>query len=232
MIGKAVALLSATSLAAALQIAPGNRAYRSGELGRALEGYRRAVERGPENPVARYNLGTALLRAARAPEAAPHLASAVEASNPELRARAWYNLGNVHLGRALAGDADARARAVEAYRRTLLLRPDDLDAKWNLELALRQGEPPPTPTSASGAEGGEGHEDDPQRSGGGGEPRGGAESETGGAAPQPAAAPDRRPLSRSAAEQILNAVEEQERALQGETLRRLRPSGRPVGPDW
>jgi Ca-activated chloride channel family protein len=45
-----------------------------------------------------------------------------------------YNLGNARLG---AGDA---AGAVEAYKQALRLEPGNADAKWNLELALRERE--------------------------------------------------------------------------------------------
>lgn len=224
-----VSLVAAAAVAA--QIEPGNRAYRRGDAARALEAYRRAVEKRPDDPAARYNLGTVLLRDRRPGDAAPQLARAVEASNTELRARAFYNLGNTYLARALEGDAEAARNAAEAYRETLLLRPRDPDAKWNLELALRQLDPTERPPSRSpeGAE--EESEPSPQDGPPQGEPTG-----AGGAPPQPApprpSGADLRPLSRESAEQILNATEEQERALQREKLRRQQAAGRPAGPDW
>jgi tetratricopeptide (TPR) repeat protein len=224
-----VPLVAAVALAA--QIEPGNRAYRRGDGARALDAYRHAVEKRPDDPAARYNLGTVLLLERRPGDAAPQLARAVEASNTELRARAFYNLGNTYLARALEGDREAARNAIAAYREALLLRPRDPDAKWNLELALRQSEQaerPPTP-SPDGAQ--QESETAPQD----GPPQDGPAG-AGDAPPQPApprpAAPDLRPLSRASAEQILNAIEEQERALQREKLRRQQVAGRPTGPDW
>lgn len=231
---KSALVLFVAAAVAVVQIESGNRAYRRGEMERALEAYRRAAEKRPEDPAARYNLGTALLSVGEAAAAAPHLARGVEATSPELRARALYNLGNAHLERALAGDADAARRAIEAYRGALLLRPNDLDAKWNLELALRQMEAPKTQAASAPQERAEGDApgSPPQAS----SQEGGSADGGGGVTPSPRDAPpaaaELRPLSRAAAEQILNAVEEQERALQREKLRRRQTAGRPAGPDW
>lgn len=223
------------ALALSSQGVKGNRLYRAGEMDAAIRAYEAALAKRPDDATVRYNLGTALLRAGRTGEAGSHLTGALGTRAPELRSRAFYNLGNVGLEAALAGDAKAAQRAVESYRQALLIRPDDHDAKWNLELALRElqrlrlpneegaggedsresareGEPPPPPRTPEPGERPSGGESTPQAR-----------------TRQPR---DVRPLSREAAEQILNAAEEQERALQREKARRTRPSGRPAGPDW
>jgi len=51
--------------------------------------------------------------------------------NNELRQFAHYNLGNTHFSQT---EWEA---AVEAYKEALRLEPDDLNAKYNLELALQ-----------------------------------------------------------------------------------------------
>jgi hypothetical protein len=92
-------------------------------------------------PELHYNLGTALLRTGRQAEAEEHFARALQSVEPDLRQRTYYNLGNRYLEAARAGPPDGARfldAAAEAYRNALRLDPRDVDAKWNLELALRE----------------------------------------------------------------------------------------------
>src|SRR2546423_10496288 len=74
--------------------------------------------------------------------AAEVLDRAAENKDAELGYRALFNLGLAHLKRGLAApqpQADEPLdAALAAYKKVLLLRSDDLDAKWNYELALRK----------------------------------------------------------------------------------------------
>jgi mxaK protein len=80
-----------------------------------------------------------------------------DAQRGELRATAWYDLGNLYLREALRlrqSGADASALPLlelskDSYRNALLERPDLWDAKFNLELALRVApDPDPDDTGA------------------------------------------------------------------------------------
>jgi hypothetical protein len=166
-----------------------------------------ALRLAPDAPLARYNAGTARLaagrRAAGAPagaagagaaakpvddpglarEAAPLLAEAVKTAGPELAGDASYNLGNARLA---AGDF---AGAAEAYKQALRVAPESGDAKFNLELALREEQrQPQNPRQALGPRGG------------GGRPRVGDQRQTAGqggsgeqgATPQPGRQPEQR----------------------------------------
>lgn len=228
-------LITAVALIAVLALGigdfeRGNRHYRAGRYAEAVEAYRAALEDGDDRPELQYNLGTALLRLGEYEEAQRHLEAALSDVEPELRQRALYNLGNRFLveGRESA-EAAQRDRlldaAIEAYRGALRLSPSDADAKWNLELALRaQDEPPETPEQADQDQ----QDERDDQSGGGGEqpqpnapqgdqPEGGGENEA--------------PLSPEQAEQILNAVEQDERELYQEQLRRGARET-PVVRDW
>ncbi len=213
-----------------------NRAYRRGDYERAAEGYREAIAEDGSTPEREYNLGTALLRTGETTEAREHLEAALEARSPELRARAFYNLGNA---RVAGGEASREAleAAVDAYRRSLLLDPGNEDVRWNLELALRRlerqeesSQPLPGPEDDPTAPPRGGPESGAERPESGGEvgvtPRepGGGQGE----APVPPGLQE--PLPLELAEQILRAVEERERGLQREKLRRERKRVR--GPDW
>jgi len=93
-----------------------------------------ALRIAPEDPAVRFNAGTAHLAAGGERKAAKLLEEAAKAAPPELAPAANYNLGNARLA---GGDA---AGAVEAFKQALRLEPDNADAKWNLELALRERE--------------------------------------------------------------------------------------------
>lgn len=223
----------------AVQEEKGNRAHRKMEYADAVSRYRQALPKGG-TPRLHYNLGTSLLRLGESEEARGELAEALQAQDPDLRLRAFYNLGNAYAADA-TDDAQAteRARAtVDAYRRALQLDPGNQDAKWNLELALRRLEELENRQSMAGPQ--EQPQQPQQGEAGGEEQREPREGQTPPGAPQPGQVPpepppqadsDSRPLPRELAEQILRAVEERERGLQREKLRR-RSTQRASGPDW
>jgi tetratricopeptide (TPR) repeat protein len=214
----------------------GNRAYRDGDYSRAVERYRAALIRGTSTPRLEYNLGTALFQIGEAQDAQGLLESALRAQAPELRARAFYNLGNV-LTQGGEASAEDLQTAIEAYRRSLLLDPRNENARWNIELAMRwlqELEQTRQPLAGAGEQG----QAPPQPPGAGDEqlPREGE-----GAAPLPQPGETERPSGAAdelaeppfpleLAEQILRAVEERERSLQREKLRRQRT--RASGPEW
>jgi hypothetical protein len=114
-----------------------------GEAKEARSAADTALRLAPQNPLARYNDGTAHLLAGDRRGAVPLLERAAKElsraslsgrADPSLPPAAWYNLGTARLA---AGDA---AGAVEAYKQALRRAPRDADAKHNLEIALRQRE--------------------------------------------------------------------------------------------
>lgn len=217
----------------------GNRAYRAGDYSKAVKRYREALAR-KATPGLHYNLGTALLGTGELGDASDELSTALDARDPELRARVFYNLGNANLRSAGSGDADNARRlraAIDAYRRSLLLEPGQADARWNLELALRrlQEEERRSQQAMSGDRAQP--QSQPRDEGGDRKPQ--ASRSPTQATPRPGQEPppsqaqpgDLAPLPPSLAEQILRGVEEQERGLQREKLRQQHPTRR-TGPDW
>ena len=99
-----------------------------GEVPRAIEQYRRALEVKPGSADAHTNLGNALLALGRRDEALVHLreATRLAADSPE----AWNNLGG---GLAERG---AWREAADSYRRAVALSPDDGRMRLNLGQAL------------------------------------------------------------------------------------------------
>lgn len=226
-------LALATTAAVIGGIERGNRLYRAGEYGEAVEAYRAALADGDDSPVLRYNLGTSLLRLGRYAEAEEHLRAALEVVDPETREWVYYNLGQRYLEDARqSSDPEATGAlygaAVEAYRQALRLQPEDRDAKWNYELALQE-------------------HDQQQAGGGGGEEQEREQEEQQGDEGQGASAPGRNqpsrpeespgegsgqaPLTQEQAERILSAVEQDERELFRDKLRKGQQQSRATR-DW
>ncbi len=111
--------------------AEGNAEYADTAYAEALESYRLAQVSEPDQPEPYYNAANTYNRQGDVAGTALQTDQALKASDPDLQTQAWYNLGNAYF------DAQQWQEAVEAYKAALRLNPDDLDAKFNLELALR-----------------------------------------------------------------------------------------------
>jgi Ca-activated chloride channel family protein len=116
------------------------RAWDRGDVGAAALAYLAELSQHQDDDTAWYNAGTAALAAGTADVARSSLARAAASLDPDVRFRALYNLGLLGLAQA-ARDTVGReahlADAERAYREALLLRPNDVPAKWNLELVTR-----------------------------------------------------------------------------------------------
>lgn len=123
-----------------------------------------ALRLAPDDPEVLYNAGTAHLAAGHEARSAELLQQAAEASGPKLAPDAWFNTGNARLA---AGDPDS---AVTAFEHALRAEPGHAEAKFNLEVALKESER--QKDRRGGGSGSKGRRDDPEepsdRSGGGG----------------------------------------------------------------
>jgi Ca-activated chloride channel family protein len=113
------------------KISRGNRYYREGEHESALLRYREAEDLDSTSAVPHFNAGDAFYRLGRFPDGARKFLKSAASPDDSVAAMSYYNLGNSMFK---TGDLES---AAEAYRRALLIRPDDEDAKYNLELALK-----------------------------------------------------------------------------------------------
>jgi Ca-activated chloride channel family protein len=171
--------------------------------------YRRAIEAGDHSPQTLYNYGTALLEADSVEAAISALSQTADSRDADVRYRSWFNLGLAHLRRGLSSDS-AKSEldaALDAYKKVLVSRPNDGDARWNYELALRK-----------------------RQEGGGGGGSGGA----GNQAPKPApASSDGTPsLAQRQAEELLNNAAREEREVQSKMQKQVQPDVPPGGRDW
>jgi len=114
------------------EVREGNRLYDEGRFQEAHERYLQGLAEAPSSPVIHFNDGNALYRSEDYQRAMEAYREAVESGDPALAAGAWYNLGN-----ALYRQQQLQP-SLEAYKQALRLRPDDVDAKHNLERVLQE----------------------------------------------------------------------------------------------
>jgi len=199
-------LLPATMFGCAREPDPAVR-FEQGDIAGAIAALRSMVKRGDSTTVTRYNLGSALIGVDSLAGASELLEAVRRAADGEVRMRARFNAGlaGLKLGRTpnTPEAEQALAAARSAYRAYLAARPNDGDAKWNYELALRH-----TPPQGGGGGGGGG--DQPQSQ-----------------APQPRS---QSGLDQRQAEALLNSAAREERDVQGRKQRQGRTP--PRGKDW
>ncbi len=112
------------------EVEQGNAALKAGKAEEALGHYDKAVTKLPADAGAHFDRGAALYALSRFDEAGQEFLRATQGTDPGLKASAFLNLGNAFVKK------EKYKEAVEAYKRTLAVRPDDQAAKWNLEVAL------------------------------------------------------------------------------------------------
>ena len=184
-----------------------------------------------------YNLGTALLKLGRYAEAQQHLQLATREADAELKQRASYNLGNRYLEAARKGDAGEETTqlldaAVESYKQALRLDPADMDAKWNLELALREREKQnQSPQSGANEQRQRNQSDDQARASGGDGGGSANQNQPSGQGSRRGQNYEQRPMSQEEADRVLSAVEQDERELTREKLKKGQRRT-PVARDW
>ena len=112
------------------EVRSGNRKFAKGNWQESEIDYRKALVKDTPSFAAAYNLAGALYRQDNFEEAGKALDKMKEvASDNDYAADYYYNLGNV------AVQKKDWAGAVDAYKQSLLRRPEDMDAKENYAYA-------------------------------------------------------------------------------------------------
>lgn len=139
-----LALASAVTVSAQTdrkEVRAGNKAFRKGDFRKSEIDYRKAVLKDSLSVAAQYNLASSLYRqddyegAQKALSSIAETVSAVETVGT--KADFYFNQGDVALAKK------DYASAVKSFRQSLLLRPDDMEAKENYIYAkemLRQSQ--------------------------------------------------------------------------------------------
>ncbi len=121
-------------------IRKGNGSYIDGNYKEAEKDYRKALENDPSSAKADYNLGNSLYKQGEFDAAAGRYNAVIQnnqgehsrkATDKNEVARYYYNLGNAFF------QSQKYRESIESYKMSLRNNPSDLDAKHNLQMAIR-----------------------------------------------------------------------------------------------
>lgn len=111
----------------------GNQEYRKKQFGKAATEYDKALKKDAANLVARFNQGNAQQRLKKYKEAAGSYETVAANSNdPAVKAKAYYNQGLAYVRQ------NKLPEAVEAFKQSLRLVPNDGDTRENLQKAMQE----------------------------------------------------------------------------------------------
>lgn len=179
----------------------GNAQMKKGNYQEALQKYQEALVLEPDNVKIHYNMGRALYKMDKHQEAASEFQLGMLSKDKKFQSRTMYNIGNCAY-RQRAWD-----QAIQAYTMSLILNPKDIQAKQNLELALRMKEQQQQSQGDSSRQ-----DQQPQNR------------------PKPQPQPQKGEMSRQEAQRVLQALQNRER----ENLKKHqeRPQSEKVEKDW
>jgi tetratricopeptide (TPR) repeat protein len=114
-------------------IAKGNKLYKDGKFEEAIAAYQQALQQNPENVTAKYNLAAARFRNSKFEEAQKEYEGVLEkTSDSKLKEKATYNNGVALIKQSKLEES------IEAFKKALLLNPQDADTRFNLQKALEE----------------------------------------------------------------------------------------------
>lgn len=107
--------------------------YKKGKITDAEVNFKKGVEKSPKNLQANFNLGDAYYKNKRYKEAIKAYQKALLVSNSKnFKSKVYHNIGNSFLKQKKLKES------IEAYKNALKLNPNDLQTKYNLSYALQQ----------------------------------------------------------------------------------------------
>lgn len=109
----------------------GNTWYRQQQFEKAEAAYIKALEQTPASNRVKYNLASTFVKLGKQEEALKAFTElAATAKEADIKASAWYNKGVVLTQQKKLEES------IDAYKNALRLRPDDKEARENLQKAL------------------------------------------------------------------------------------------------
>lgn len=122
---------SATAQTANKLLREGNKLYSKEKYNNATESYAKALQLAPKDVRGYFNQGDALYRLNELDKSKELFDAVAKASkNTDIQARAFYNVGNILYKK------EKYEESARAYKESLKLNPKDIDAKYNLMMAL------------------------------------------------------------------------------------------------
>lgn len=109
-----------------------DKLFKDAEYAEAADAYAKAAEKYPQRRELVFNRGAALHMSKDFIGARKVFQALAKEADTQLQEKCEYNTGNAYLREA------ENQKAITHYKRALYLKPDDINAKWNLELAQRR----------------------------------------------------------------------------------------------
>lgn len=106
-------------------------AYEQQDFAKAQSGYEALVEKNPYDPVANYNIGTALYKQKKFDQARDAFERSIKHAGDDMRLleQSLFNQGNSHM------QMSEYQRAIDAYQKALDINPDNERTQKNLQIA-------------------------------------------------------------------------------------------------
>ena len=192
----------------------GNKLYNDSLFVKAEVDYRKALELNPKSTDAMYNLGNALLMQNKAKEAMEQFdaVTRIEKDKGKL-ARAYHNMG------VILQSSKQYPQCIEAYKQSLRNNPHDDETRYNLALAQKMLKDQQQQQKQD-------QKQDDQKD------QNKDQNEDQKKQPQQNQQQNKNEMSKENAEQLLNAVMQDEKNVQDKVKKQIQVSGKKLEKDW
>lgn len=143
--GLLLCLLAGLSSPPPAEATGGEEAFRQEKFIEASQLYSKELQKRPDDPLLHYNYGTTAYKNTLYNDAITSFTKALQSDDLTLQQRAYYNRGNAHYrqGEETIQTAPQQTitqwqKALESYKSSLALQPDDKDSRYNLELTEKK----------------------------------------------------------------------------------------------
>ena len=114
------------------ELRKGNKEYKQEKYTEAEINYRKALEANARSTDAAFNLGNSLFKQAKMPEALEQYQAALSSETEKGKlASSWHNIGNIFMA------GKEYAKSIDAYKQSLRNNPADDETRYNLALAQK-----------------------------------------------------------------------------------------------
>lgn len=200
----------------------GNKLYNDSLFVKAEVDYRKALELNPKSTDAMYNLGSALLMQNKAKEAMEQFdaVTRIEKDKGKL-ARAYHNMG------VILQSSKQYPQCIEAYKQSLRNNPHDDETRYNLALAQKMlKDQQQQQNQDKQQEQKQDQKQDDQKD------QNKDQNEDQKKQPQQNQQQNKNEMSKENAEQLLNAVMQDEKNVQDKVKKQIQVSGKKLEKDW
>ena len=199
----------------------GNKLYNDSSFVKAEIDYRKALEQNPKSADAMYNLGNALLMQQKAKEAMEQFSAASKLEKDKMKlSHIYHNMG------VILQSSKQLPQCIEAYKNALRNNPHDNETRYNLVLAqkqLKDQQQQQQNQDQKQQQKQDQKQDDKQQN---------KDQQNQDKQKQQQQQQNQNQMSKENAEQLLNAVMQDEKNVQDKVKKQIQIQGRKLEKDW